>query len=187
LIKAFVVHWQATAICGTSILSGGQDWFTINSGDYSMIDKPLVQTNDIIAVASDHAGFSLKEIFRHDLEGMGFTVLDLGTNDNTSVDYPEYGLALAKVLADGKAKAGVLICGTGIGISIAANRLPSVRAALVHNEITAEMAREHNDANVMAIGARVVDQATAQACLKTFFSTPFAGGRHKRRVEQLGL
>ena len=88
-----------------------------------MIDKPLVQTNDIIAVASDHAGFSLKEIFRHDLEGMGFTVLDLGTNDNTSVDYPEYGLALAKVLADGKAKAGVLICGTGIGISIAANAI----------------------------------------------------------------
>jgi ribose 5-phosphate isomerase B len=157
----------------------------INAGKFSMTDQAYVQAGDTVAIASDHAGFSLKETLREDLEGMGFTVLNLGTNDETSVDYPDFGRALADAVSDGRAKAGVAVCGTGIGISIAANRVPSVRAALVHNEMTAEMAREHNDANVMAIGARVVDLDTARACLRTFFTTPFAGGRHERRVAKL--
>lgn len=150
-----------------------------------MTDQALVQTGDTVAIASDHAGFSLKETLRGDLEDMGFEVLDLGTNSEESVDYPDYGTALAETVSGGRAKAGVAVCGTGIGISIAANRTPSVRAALVHNAMTAEMARAHNDANVMAIGARVVDADTARDCLRVFFATPFEGGRHERRVGKL--
>lgn len=151
-----------------------------------MSDNVLVQKGETVAIASDHAGFALKQVLKDDLEGLGFEVLDLGPNDDSSVDYPDYGRALANEVAADKAKAGVLVCGTGIGISIAANRVPTVRAALVHNEMTAEMARAHNDANVMAVGARVTDEATARACLKTFLETPFEGGRHARRVEKLG-
>ena len=151
-----------------------------------MTDQDFVQAGETVAIASDHAGFTLKETLRHDLEDMGFTVLNLGTNDETSVDYPDYGRTLADAVATGQAKAGVAVCGTGIGISIAANRVPTVRAALVHDQVTAEMARAHNDANVMAVGARVTDSETARACLKAFFSTPFEGGRHQRRVDKLG-
>ena len=157
-----------------------------DADDSSMTDQAIVQAGETVAIASDHAGFTLKQTLRQDLEDMGFTVLDLGTNDETSVDYPDFGRALADAVAAGQAKAGVAVCGTGIGISIAANRVPSVRAALVHNEITAAMAREHNDANIMAVGARVIDADTARACLKTFFATPFGGGRHVPRVAKLG-
>ncbi len=151
-----------------------------------MTDQAFVQAGETVAIASDHAGFPLKETLRQDLEDMGFAVLDLGTHDENSVDYPDFGRALADSVAGGEAKAGVAVCGTGIGISIAANRVPSVRAALVHDQETAEMARAHNDANVMAVGARVTDEETARACLKTFFATPFDGGRHQRRVDKLG-
>lgn len=151
-----------------------------------MSDSLLVQQGETVAIASDHAGFALKQVLKSDLERLGFKVLDLGPNDESSVDYPDFGRSLANEVAAGKAKAGVLVCGTGIGISIAANRVPTVRAALVHNEMTAEMSRAHNDANVMAVGARVTDEATARACLKMFLETPFEGGRHARRVEKLG-
>ena len=146
----------------------------------------LVQPGETVAIASDHAGFGLKTILKQELERLGYTVADLGTNSDESVDYPDFGRGLAEVIAGGKAKAGIVVCGTGIGISIAANRIPTVRAALVHSEMTAEMARAHNDANVMAVGARVTDATTARACLKTFLATPFEGGRHARRVQKLG-
>lgn len=150
-----------------------------------MSDTPFVAAGEAVAIASDHAGFVLKNVLKGDLEAMGYEVVDLGPEDETSVDYPDFGLSLAREVATGSATAGVLVCGTGIGISIAANREPKVRAALVHSEETAKMSRAHNDANVMAVGARVTEENTARACLKAFFATPFEGGRHARRVDKL--
>ena len=138
-----------------------------------------------VAVSSDHAGYELKSVLIKDLEDIGFEALDLGTYNESSVDYPDFAIKLANEIGSGKVQGGVIVCGTGIGVSITANREPSVRAALVHNELTAMMARAHNNANVMAIGARVVNQETARRCLKTFFSTSFEGGRHIKRVEKL--
>ena len=139
-----------------------------------------------VAIAADHAGFALKEQMRPLLESRGLTVLDLGPRNTDSVDYPIYADALAAALADGRADRGVLVCGTGLGISIAANRHPHVRAALCHEPLSAKMAREHNDANVLALGGRIVGVAMAEACLDAFLSTPFSGGRHEKRVAMLG-
>lgn len=138
-----------------------------------------------IAIASDHAGVALKEALKKEIEQLGYVPDDLGTNTLDSVDYPDFADKLAKTIKQGKAEKGVLICGTGIGISIAANRHKEIRAALCHNELTAKLAREHNDANVLALGARVVDEATAKTCVKTFLTTAFEGGRHQKRVEKL--
>ncbi|MDX2223263.1 MAG: ribose 5-phosphate isomerase B [Rhodospirillaceae bacterium] len=141
---------------------------------------------DTVAIASDHAGVDLKAVLAGDLAQLGFKVLDLGTQGTGSVDYPDFGTAVARAIADHRATAGVVICGTGIGISIAANRVPGVRAALVHDQFTAAMAREHNDANVLALGARVLSVDAARHALKVFFATPFSGGRHVQRVAKLG-
>ena len=138
-----------------------------------------------IALASDHAGFDLKSRIVGFLREQGHDVLDLGATSTDPVDYPDYGQALAKAIAAGEADLGIGICGTGIGISIALNRHPVVRAALCWNEETARLARLHNDANVLALGARVIDPETALACVKVFLSTGFEGGRHARRVEKL--
>jgi len=146
----------------------------------------LARSGDTVAIASDHAGYELKAALKSELADMGFKVLDLGTAGTESVDYPDFGHALAQAIAGHQAKAGVAICGTGIGISIAANRHPGVRAALVHDQATAALSREHNDANVIALGARVLSTDQARALVKTFFATPFAGGRHGRRVAKLG-
>lgn len=151
-----------------------------------MSDSRLAQPGDTIVIASDHAGVELKSAMTDDLKRMGFKVKDLGTASTDSVDYPDFGHAVGNAVQSHEAKAGVVICGTGIGISIAANRHPGVRAALVHDDLTARMAREHNDANVLALGARVMPPEKARALLKTFFETPFEGGRHSRRVEKLG-
>ncbi|MBL8643101.1 MAG: ribose 5-phosphate isomerase B [Rhodospirillaceae bacterium] len=151
-----------------------------------MSDPRLAQPGDVIAIASDHAGFELKESLKAELTALGFKPLDLGTHSAESVDYPDYGHALAQAILDKKAKAGVAVCGSGIGISIAVNRHAGVRAALVHDENTAKLAREHNDANVMAVGARIVPAPQAKTMLKTFFATEFAGGRHAGRVTKLG-
>ena len=124
-------------------------------------------------------------MLKGDLQEAGHAVLDLGTHSSASVDYPDYGAAMAEAIASGKAERGVLVCGTGIGISIAANRHPAVRAALVHDETTARFCREHNDANVVAFGSRVIGPETARAALKVFLSTAFAGGRHAARVAKL--
>jgi ribose 5-phosphate isomerase B len=138
-----------------------------------------------IAVASDHAGFDLKEILKRDLQEAGHEVLDLGTNSTASVDYPDFGKAMADTIASGKAERGVLVCGTGIGISIAANRNPKVRAALVHDVTSARLSREHNDANVVAFGQRLIDPEAARDALRVFLGTKFEGGRHVGRVAKL--
>ncbi len=139
-----------------------------------------------IALASDHAGYELKMVLAGELEAAGHTVLDLGTDGPGSVDYPDYGLALAAAISEGRAERGVAVCGTGIGISIALNRHPGVRAALCHDETSARLAREHNDANVLALGARLIGSEVAKDCLKVFLDTGFAGGRHVGRVAKLG-
>ena len=142
-------------------------------------------TKTPIAIASDHAGMALKDFLIKEIEKLGYTALDLGTNSMDSVDYPDYAEKLAKTITDGTSSSGVLVCGTGIGISIAANRHKEIRAALCHNSLTAQMAREHNDANVLVFGARIVDETTAKACLNVFLNTAFEGGRHQRRVDKL--
>ncbi|WP_119165495.1 ribose 5-phosphate isomerase B [Algihabitans albus] len=143
-------------------------------------------TDKTVALAADHAGYELKQCLAKELTSLGYSLLDLGTNGPESVDYPDYGKAIATALASKKAPCGVIVCGTGIGISIAANRNPAVRAALCHDTTTARLARQHNDANVLAIGARITGLETAKDILLAFLDTPFEGGRHAGRVEKLG-
>ena len=138
-----------------------------------------------IAIASDHAGVDLKEKIKSEISSLGFEIEDLGTNSSDSVDYPDYGEKLAESIASGTAEMGVAICGSGIGISIAANRNKKVRAALCHNVETATLARQHNDANVLALGARIIDEKTALDCVRAFLSTDFEGGRHADRIAKL--
>lgn len=140
---------------------------------------------EIVAIAADHAGYELKDLLRGEIESMGFEVLDLGTNGPESVDYPDFAAAAAEAVATGRVSRALLICGTGIGISIAANRHPEVRAALCHDAATARLAREHNDANVLALGARIVGEEVARDCVRVFFTTEYEGGRHARRVAKL--
>lgn len=139
-------------------------------------------SKNTIALAADHGGVELKDILKKDLLGQGHDVLDLGTYGDASVDYPDYADAMAAALMDGRAVKGVVICGTGIGISIAVNRHAHVRAALCHNGLTARLARAHNDANVLALGGRIIGVEVARDCLNEFMKTDFEGGRHARRV-----
>ncbi|MFC3051171.1 ribose 5-phosphate isomerase B [Kordiimonas pumila] len=143
-------------------------------------------SDNIIAVACDHAGFSLKEDIKSHLASQGYQVLDLGTNGSESVDYPDFGRAMGDAIASDKASRGILICGSGIGISIAANRNPAVRAALCESGLSARLSRQHNDANVLALGARLIGIETALDCVNAFLTTDFEGGRHQRRVDKLG-
>lgn len=136
-------------------------------------------------LASDHAGFELKEHLEAWLVARGEVVDDLGTHDANSTDYPDWGHRLAEVIVAGGADRGVLVCGSGIGISIAANRHAGVRAALCHDEFTARAARLHNDANVIAFGARVVGKGVAEGALEVFSKTDFEGGRHTGRVAKI--
>lgn len=140
-----------------------------------------------IALASDHAGHPLKTLLAEELAELGHAVADLGAHDaTTSVDYPDFGRACAEEVAAGRADHGVLVCGSGIGISIAANRIPGARCALVHDHLTARLARQHNDANIIAFGARLIGADTARDALRVFLATPFEGGRHCARVTKLG-
>jgi len=138
-----------------------------------------------VALGSDHAGVALKATLRAALEEAGHPVLDLGTDGPESVDYPDFADAVARAVLDGRARFGVLVCGTGIGISIAANRHPGIRCALAGDSTTARLSREHNDANVLALGARVTGPELALDALRAFLATPFAGGRHERRIRKL--
>ncbi len=138
-----------------------------------------------IAIAADHAGLPLKTELVHELDRRGFRVIDLGTAREASVDYPDYAEALAHCIESGKVDRGVLICGSGIGMSIAANRHREVRAALCRDTESARLARQHNDANVLVLGGRVTPIDQAKACLEAFLDTPFEGGRHARRVAKL--
>jgi ribose 5-phosphate isomerase B len=139
-----------------------------------------------VAIACDHAGVALKRALAAALEAAGHGVLDLGTDEAASVDYPDFADALAAAVADGRAERGVLVCGTGIGIAIAANRHPHIRCGVVHDATSARLTRAHNDANVIALGARLVGEAVAIDALHAFLDTPFEGGRHARRVAKLG-
>ncbi len=139
----------------------------------------------IIAIASDHGGYDLKQLLIDDLRAKGFEVLDLGTHGPESVDYPDYADLMAKAIGEGQAGRGVLLCGTGIGISIAANRHTQLRAALVHDALTARLSRLHNDANVIVMGGRILGIELAKDCLDVFLKTEFEGGRHARRVAKM--
>lgn len=138
-----------------------------------------------IAIASDHAAVDLKAELREYLIGLGHEVADLGPETAGRVDYPDYGYKLADIVADGTAERGVALCGSGIGISIAVNRHPALRCALVAEPLSATLAREHNDANAIAMGARLTGVDMAKACLDAFLSTEFGGGRHAGRVDKL--
>lgn len=142
-------------------------------------------SSQAVAIAADHAGFELKSILKDELANMGCSVLDLGTGGPESVDYPDFAEALVAALHDGRADRGVLVCGTGIGMSIAANRHAGIRAALCHNAAAAKLARQHNDANILVLGARMMDPGAAKECVQVFFSTLFEAGRHTPRVEKL--
>ena len=139
----------------------------------------------LIALASDHAGNDLKQVLKAELESMGYATLDLGTHGPASVDYPDFGYAAALAIAQGKVDRAVVVCGSGIGISIAANRVPEARAALCHDALTARLARQHNDANILALGARTTGVDTAKDILRVFLTTEFEGGRHANRVAKL--
>jgi ribose 5-phosphate isomerase B len=139
-----------------------------------------------IAIASDHAAVALKAALAEWLRESGHDVADLGPHDEARVDYPDYGYKLAEAVASGATERGIALCGSGIGISIAVNRNPGCRCALVSEPLSATLAREHNDANVLAMGARLTGEDMAKACVAAFLSTDFAGGRHQGRVAKLG-
>ena len=146
-------------------------------------------TNNLsLYIASDHAGFALKESLKQYIVSAhpNVQVHDLGTESENSVDYPDYGFKAANAVATNAGSFGMVICGSGIGISIAANRITGARAALCSTEQMARVSREHNNANMLALGARFIDDATARACVDAFLTTDFAGGRHVGRVEKLG-
>jgi ribose 5-phosphate isomerase B len=140
---------------------------------------------ETIAIAADHGGYDLKSLLIAELKTLGYEALDLGTHGTQSVDYPDYAAALAQAIETGRAKRGVLICGTGIGIAIAANRYRFIRAAVCHDATTARLARQHNDANVLALGGRILGSEVAKDCLRTFLATAFEGGRHVPRIAKL--
>jgi ribose 5-phosphate isomerase B len=142
-------------------------------------------TDKTIAIACDHGGYDLKMKLIPMLKANGLKVFDLGANGTESTDYPEFAYAVASAINDGKTSRGVLCCGSGIGISIAANRHPNVRAALIHDALGAKLCRQHNDANVICFGGRITGLDVALDCLEIFLNTPFEGGRHERRVEKL--
>lgn len=138
-----------------------------------------------IVIGSDHAGFSVKETIRKYLQAAGYSVDDQGTSSEESVDYPDYGKAVGERVASKQADLGIAVCGSGIGISIAANKVPGIRAALAHDVMTSRLAREHNDANVLALGGRVVSPESAVEMVQTFLTTAYLGGRHQRRVDKI--
>jgi ribose 5-phosphate isomerase B len=138
-----------------------------------------------IALGADHAGFKLKEQIKGHLAAKGIAVDDRGTDSPDSVDYPDYARVVGEEVAAGCADRGILVCGTGIGMSMAANKVPGIRAAKVNSESEAQLSREHNDANVLTLGARVLDEPTALKIVDVWLNTPFLGGRHQRRVEKI--
>ena len=138
-----------------------------------------------VAIGCDHGAFELKEKVIKFLQGNGYDILDLGCNSLDSVDYPKYGKAVGEAVVNKEAEKGIVLCGTGIGISIAANKVKGVRAALCNNTTTARLTREHNDANVLAIGARMVGDVLAFEMVETFLTTEFEGGRHQKRIDMI--
>ncbi len=138
-----------------------------------------------IGLASDHGGFELKEELKAFLKSLGVEPIDMGTFNEESVDYPDFGILVAEKVSRGELERGILICGTGIGMSIVANKFTGIRAALVNDLYSSRCAREHNDANILIIGGRIVGKELAKEIVKVWLETPFAGGRHKRRLEKI--
>ena len=136
-----------------------------------------------VAIGCDHGGLDLKDTVKSVLIELGHEIDDQGCNSSESVDYPNFANAVSSLVKDGKCERGILICGTGIGMSMAANRIPGIRAALCHEMFSARMSREHNDANILCIGARVTGEGLAAEIVRTWMTTDFAGGRHQRRIE----
>ena len=137
-----------------------------------------------IAIGADHGGFAMKEAIKSLLVELGHEPVDVGCHSTDSVDYPDFAAAVSEKLVSGECESGILVCGTGIGMSIAVNREPKIRAALCHDEFTARMSREHNDANVLCLGARVIGPGLAEAIVRTWLATGFAGGRHQVRISK---
>jgi ribose 5-phosphate isomerase B len=146
---------------------------------------PEAATKPRIALGADHAGFHLKEIVKKYLTEAGYVCDDMGTSSEESVDYPDFARAVAERVSAGQDDLGVLACGTGIGMAIAADKVPGVRAANAFDEMTARLAREHNDANILALGARILEDARAIEVVKIFLSSQFLGGRHQRRIDKI--
>ena len=140
-----------------------------------------------IGLACDHGGFELKEELKGFLKSLGFESVDMGTFNEDSVDYPDFGVLVAEKISRRELEKGVLICGTGIGMSIVANKFPGVRAALANDLFSSRCSREHNDANILIIGGRIVGKELAKEIVKVWLETPFAGGRHKRRLEKIEI
>lgn len=145
----------------------------------------MLQPGSKLAIGSDHAGFAMKEDLKKMLADLGYIVDDKGTFDTASCDYPDFAAAVARDVAAGNAAAGVIVCSTGIGVSMTANKVRGVRAALVHHAYEAEMTRRHNDANVLCLGANITGPAIAREAVKTFLNTDFEGGRHQRRIDKM--
>ena len=138
-----------------------------------------------VGLASDHGGFELKEELKAFLKSIGIEPIDMGTFNEDSVDYPDFGALVAEKVSKGELEKGILICGTGIGMSIVANKFPGVRAGLANDLYSSRCSREHNDANILIVGGRIVGKELAKAIVKVWLETPFAGGRHKRRLEKI--
>lgn len=138
-----------------------------------------------IPIGADHAGYEMKQALIADLTSLGYEVEDVGTHSTESTDYPDFAHPVAREVSEGIAQRGILLCGTGLGMSYAANRHPGVRAAVVWSPEVAELSREHNDANVLVLPSRCIDLETARTILHTWLETPFAGGRHRRRVDKI--
>ena len=150
--------------------------------------KKQKKPGDCIVIAADHGGYELKEIVKDELHALGYDILDLGVDDGSvRVDYPDYAHALARCISDDQAAFGVLTCGSGLGMSMVANRYAEIRAALCYDSLTARLARQHNDANVLVMGGRLIGPETARDCLRSFMSARFEGGRHVRRIAQFNL
>jgi len=157
-----------------------------SDSNFNIIHHHFKKGEDMkIALACDHGGFKLKEVIKRHLKSKGIEFIDYGTYSEESVDYPDFALKAAKGIVSGEADRGIFICGTGIGISIAANKVPGIRAALCYNIYAAEMSRRHNNANVLALGGRVTGDELAKAIVDTWIETPFEGGRHERRLEKI--
>jgi ribose 5-phosphate isomerase B len=138
-----------------------------------------------LAIATDHAGFEFKENLKKFLEGEGHVVTDLGTHDTQACDYPDFALKVCEAVMEGTQERGILICGAGHGMAIAANKVPGIRAATAYDDYTARMSREHNDANVLVLPARVIAQTRGRELAKIFLSTAFEGGRHQKRIDKI--
>ncbi len=138
-----------------------------------------------VALGSDHAGYELKEFVKNLVKERGYTVIDAGTDTEASVDYPDYGLKAAGLVSDGSADRGILVCGTGVGMSVVANKVKGVRAVLAQDIYTAMQSRRHLDTNVLVLGGRVIGKGLAEEIVKVWFDTPFEGGRHTRRIDKI--